>query len=68
MKIDKVNNMLRFEVLRYGMVLTDDEFFGFYDSMSVEVRIRTVFYEGNIYYIKMVNGEIEELKKLEVGR
>ncbi len=38
------------------------------DDMAVEVRIRIVSYEGNIYYTKMVNGEIEVLKELGAGR
>lgn len=53
-------------VLRYGTILTDDELFDRCDDMAAEVRIRLVSYENVIYYIKMVNGEIEEFKKVGV--
>lgn len=54
------------DVLRYGTILTDDEFFDRCDDMSAEVRIRLVNYKSVIYYIKMINGEVEEFKKVGV--
>lgn len=52
------------DVLRYGTILTDDELFDRCDEMAAEVRIRLFSYESVIYYIKMVNGEVEEFKKV----
>ena len=52
------------DVLRYGTILTDDELFDRCDDMAAEVRIRLCSYESVIYYIKTVNGEIEEFKKV----
>ena len=54
------------DVLRYGAVLTDDDFYDRCDEMAAEVRIRLVSYESVVYYIKMINGEIEEFKKVGV--
>ena len=51
-------------VLRYGTILTDDELFDRCDEMSAEVRIRLFSYESVIYYIKMVDGEVKEFKKV----
>ena len=52
------------DVLRYGAILTDDELFDRCDDMAAEVRIRLFSYENTIYYIKMINGEVEEFKKV----
>ena len=52
------------DVLRYGTILTDDELFNRCDDMAAEVRIRLFSYENTIYYIKMINGEVEEFKKV----
>ena len=52
------------EVLRYGIILTDDELFDRCDEMAAEVRIRLFSYDSVIYYIKMVNGEVKEFKKV----
>ena len=59
------------DALRYGEVLTDDNFT--YDILSgkgydeVEfTRIRTIRYEYRIFYHKMVNGEVVEFKELTV--
>ena len=52
------------DVFRYGTILTDDELFDRCDEMAAEVRIRLFSYESVIYYIKMVNGEVEEFKKV----
>lgn len=51
-------------VLRYGTILTDDELFDRCDEMAAEVRIRLFSYESVIYYIKMVDGEVKEFKKV----
>lgn len=52
------------DVLRYGTILTDDELFDRCDDMAAEVRIRLFSYENVIYYIKMINDEVEEFKKV----
>lgn len=52
------------DILRYGTILTDDELFDRCDDMAAEVRIRLFSYENTIYYIKMINGEVEEFKKV----
>jgi hypothetical protein len=54
------------DVLRYGAIITDDQLYDRCDDMAAEVRIRLASYENVIYYIKMVNGEIEEFKKVGV--
>lgn len=54
------------DVLRYGTILTDDELCDRCDEMAVWVRIRIVNYGNNIYYTKMINGEVEEVKKVGV--
>ena len=54
------------DVIRYGTTLTNDELFDRCDDMAAEVRNRLVSYESVIYYIKMVNGEIKEFKKVGV--
>mgnify|MGYP004667020033 FL=1 len=51
------------DVLRYGIILTDDEL---WDETDAYIRIKIVSYENNIYYIKMVNGEVVEFKKVGV--
>ena len=52
------------DILRYGTILTNDELFDRCDEMAAEVRIRLFSYKSVIYYIKMVNGEVEEFKKV----
>lgn len=54
------------EILRYGVILTDDELCDRCDEMASWVRIRVVNYGNNIYYTKMINGEVEEYKKIGV--
>lgn len=51
------------DILRYGIILTDDEL---WDETDACVRIKIVSYEQAIYYVKMVNGEIVEFKKVGV--
>lgn len=54
------------EILRYGTILTDDELYDRCDEMASNVRVRVVSCQGKIYYIKMINGEVVELKKVGV--
>lgn len=51
------------DILRYGTILTDDEL---WDKMNACVRIKIVSYEQAVYYIKRVNGEVVEFKKVGV--
>ena len=59
------------DVLRYGEVLTDDNFT--YDISSSKgydevefTRIRTIRYESRIFYHKMISGEVVAFKELTV--
>ena len=52
------------DVLHYGTILTDDELYDHCDDMATNVRVRIVSCQGSLYYIKMVNGEIIEFKKV----
>lgn len=59
------------DVLRYGVVLTDDELYcettgADWFSDYVYIRIRTIAYDNRIFYHKMVNGEVVEFKELMV--
>ena len=61
------------EALRYGEVLTDDEFecdildyTGFQTAETNYHRIRTIRYEYRIFYHKMVNDEVVKFKELTV--
>ena len=61
------------DALRYGDVLTDDEFkcdildyTGFQIAETNYYRFRTIRYENRIFYHKMVNGEVVEFKELTV--
>ena len=51
------------DILRYGTILTDDEL---WDETDACVRIKIVSYEQAVYYVKMVNGEVVEFKKVSV--
>lgn len=51
------------DVLRYGTILTDDEL---WDEGDVCVRIKIVSYEQTVYYVKMINGNVVEFKKVGV--
>lgn len=53
-------------ILRYGTILTDDELYNSCDEMADYIRIKIMSYEQAIYYIKMVNGNVEEFKKVGV--
>ena len=52
------------DVLRYGTILTDDDF---RDDMASNIRVKVMSFQGSIYYIRMVNGEVEEFKKVGVA-
>lgn len=54
------------DVTRYGTILTEDELCDRCDEMAAWVRIRLVNYDNSIYYIKMINGEVVEFKKVGV--
>lgn len=56
--IDKITDK---DVLRYGEIINDESFVL---SDGQNVRIRIISYNDSIYYIKMVNGEVEEFKKV----
>ena len=51
------------DVLHYGIILTDDEL---WDETDAYVRIKIVSYEQTVYYVKMINGEVVEFKKVGV--
>lgn len=48
------------DILRYGTVITDDNFNHYF------TRIRLISYNGELYYHKMVAGDVVECRK--VGR
>ena len=51
------------DILHYGTILTDDELL---DESDACVRIKIVSYEQVVYYVKMVNGEVVNFKKVGV--
>lgn len=56
--IDKVTDK---DVLRYGEIINDKSFV-LYSGQNVRIRIFS--YNDYIYYIKMVDGEVKEFKKV----
>ena len=50
------------DILRYGTILTDDV----WDETDACVRIKIISYEQAVYYVKMVNGEVVDFKKVGV--
>lgn len=58
------------EVLKYGEILTDDNFFeqikGDAIKLEIDTRIRTIRYDNRIFYHKMVDGEVIKFKELAV--
>lgn len=61
------------DLLRYGEILTDDEFSKEVDLgdfpedlhyVPIHIRIRTIKYNNHIYYHKMVSGKVVEVKEL----
>ena len=59
----KVDNANPNDVLCYGIILTND---GLLDETDACVRIKIVSYERVVYYVKMINGEVVEFKKVSV--
>lgn len=55
------------DLLWYGKILTDDG--DLYDIEWCETnnsyRIRTIAYNGRVYYHKMINGKVIEIKELK---
>lgn len=48
------------DILRYGKIITDDDVLW----CNHAVRIRLVSYNGNLYYHKMVDGDVFECRKV----
>ena len=53
-------------ILRYGNVLTDDKFIAseIWQGLRFSLRIRTIEWEGTVYYHKMIDGEVVEVKEI----
>ena len=51
------------DVLRYGTILTDDDFC---DDMDSNIRVKVMSCQDSIHYIRMANGEVVEFKKVGV--
>lgn len=51
------------DVLRYGIILTNDDFC---DDMANNIRVKVMSCQDSIYYIRMVNGEVVEFKKVGI--
>lgn len=56
------------EIIRYGEILSDDRLFSVRREYNDDVRIMIVKYEGNIYRIKRINGEDEEIQVIGYER
>ena len=50
------------EIIRYGEIIADDDLYSICSEYADNVRIMIVKYEGNVYYIKRINGEDEEIQ------
>lgn len=50
------------EIIRYGEIITDDELYSMCSEYADNVRIMIVKYGGNIFYIKRINGEDEDIQ------
>ena len=48
-------------ILRYGQYLTDSNI---QDSNGNYIRIRNIEYDGKIYYLEMVNGEVKNFQRI----
>lgn len=57
-----------YEIIRYGEIIADDELYSMCVECADNVRITIVKYEGNIYYIKRINGEDEEIQVIGYER
>lgn len=53
-------------ILRYGDILTDDKFIASetWQGLRFSLRIRIIEWEGIVYYHKMIDGEIVEIKEI----
>lgn len=56
------------EIIRYGEIIADDDLCSMHYDHVDFVRIMIVKYEGNIYYIKRVNDEDEEIQVIGYER
>lgn len=52
------------DVFRYGIILTNDDFC---DDMASNICVKVMSCQDSIYYIRMVNGEVVEFKKVGVA-
>lgn len=52
------------DALHYGTILTDDQLYDRCDDMAANLRIYTISYDGAVFYLRMVNGEVDEFKKI----
>lgn len=50
------------ELIRYGEVIADDELYSMCSEYADNVRIMIVKYGGNVFYIKRINGEDEDMQ------
>lgn len=50
------------EIIRYGEIIKDERLFSTCAEDADYVRVMLVKYEDNIYYIKRVSGEDEEIQ------
>ena len=51
-------------ILRYGKVITDDNMLVSDHDAYEHIRIRLTSYNGDLYYHKMVDGEVGECRKV----
>ncbi len=52
------------DALHYGTILTDDNLFDRCDDVASCIRIYTIAYENSIFYLRMINGNMTEFKKI----
>lgn len=51
-------------LLRYGKIIADEQLYDRADEMAANVRIRIIKYNDGLYYHKMVNGQVDEIRIL----
>lgn len=66
MKNTELSKATSFAVLHYGKVLTNDQLYDRCDEMATIVRVKIMSYQDNVYYVKKVDGNVEEFKKVGV--
>lgn len=54
------------DILCYGTIITDDEVFDRCDEMAAFIRIRIVSCQNQIYYVKMINGSVEDFRRINI--